>query len=354
MLNPQIIVLFMVICFFLLSIFSFVKDNSNNAKNVFFVIYFFVVIITFLCIIFRDDTLPDYRGYVRAFNVYKNDISRYGGFSFERSFGDISKIVIAIFRGNVFYLFLIYTLLGFLLKMIFFLKISKYPIDTLLIYFSFFLYLHDFIQIRVACAITYFIFSIYFRSKNRNVLCLLFLLISLYFHYSAAVGFIILFLKNDKINIRLYLLVLLFSYLIAIARFNILDLLRYIPISIVRNKALAYSRSTHYSLNELFTMSKLVRLFFLLIIFTNINKLILEKENILYIKLFFFSIIVQQVFITIPVFPTRLSEYFRISEIFILPQLVNVFREKYIYHLFLVTYCSYLFIFTITSYFKIS
>jgi hypothetical protein len=343
----------MFICFSLLSVFSFVKDNSKYTKKIFFVIYFFVVFVSFLCIIFRADTMADYDGYVRSFILYENNPSQYRGISLERSFGDISNIVITVFHSNVFFLFLIYTLLGFSIKMVLFFKMSKYPIATLLIYFSFFIYLHDFIQIRVACAITYFVFSIYFRSINKNILCLLFLLVSFYFHFSAAIGFIILFLKNDKINIHLYIFALFFSYLVAIAGFNILDMLMYIPIAFVRSKASVYSRSPNYSLNDMFTIAKLVRLFFLLIIVINIKKIISEKKNILYIKLFFFSIIVQQIFITIPVFPTRLSEYLRISEIFILPQLADVFKEKRIYHLLLVLYCSYLFVFSITNYFEV-
>jgi len=161
----QVTLMYLIFCFLVLSVFSLLKVtyNSKYSKIICFNVYFFIIFVIFICIIFRNANIwPDYGTYVRMFNVFVNDASRFRSFSVERSFADISAFVVLFFSGDIFYLFLVYTLIGFLIKMFFFYKIDENPIVTLLVYFSFFCFLHDFIQIRAACAINFFIISIYF------------------------------------------------------------------------------------------------------------------------------------------------------------------------------------------------
>jgi hypothetical protein len=347
--------------FFLLSAFGIImllyynKYNKLPEKKV------YILVCTFLFIIIntRDYlNLYDQKNYMDYFDIYTyypDTLPQY--VKIESSFKLICTIVNFFFGHNVFFLFFIYSI-GFIIKakVIYTNMRNIYSTDhnnlifgALLIYCSFYLILHDFIQIRIGFAIAMFLVAANYKLKNEIVKCIVFLLFSILFHASAIFGIIILFLSDNKLNLKLYYILLIAAFIIAILH---IDLIRFIPINIelYAIKIAMYSNQKEYSIN-VFSVPKLVRYIILLVLMATWE---LNKKNnnmfVLFSKLYFFSIFFQLLLASIPVIPTRISEFFRISEVFVLPSLVNCFQNKIMINSLFVVYCVCIFAFTINEY----
>ena len=97
-------------------------------------------------------------------------------------------------------LFFTYALLSIPIRLVAICKLSNLPILTLSIYISYFYQLHDLMQIRCAVASALFLFAIYCRAENRWWKFVLCILMGSIFHYSAVVGFVILFFGNKELK----------------------------------------------------------------------------------------------------------------------------------------------------------
>lgn len=93
-------------------------------------------------------------------------------------------------------LFFTYAIISISIHLSAFRKFSKLPFMTLAIYISFYYMMHDLVQIRAGVASGLFIWAMYFLYEGRRKLSVLFVIIGIFFHYSAAVGFAIFLFKN--------------------------------------------------------------------------------------------------------------------------------------------------------------
>lgn len=342
-------------CFFSLLIPSFIpiKKGRPDKFNL-IILYLFIFVCLFITIITRDfKHLPDQNEYINFFQIYIKSGSNALSYvaSLEPSFKLISSIVKYFFFSEVFMLFFIYTIIGFIIKNIYIYKLqteNKYIFLSLLIYCSYFLILHDFIQIRVGAAISFFWIAIKYKVEKKYVKEIIFLILSVFFHYSAVFGFIIIFLPyKTEWKTKLYILFLFIALIIAILHINIISIFTFLPdVYLQKIKMYMNYKTDDFSI---FSLSKLVRYFFIFIILMN-SKKIKNPYMLIFCKLYYFSIFFQLIFSTIPVLPTRISEFFRVSEIFVLPCLVSFFKEKNVIISILVIYCIYIFSFSITKY----
>lgn len=345
----SVIAIYSLILFMSFTYVPKVKQNILSKE-----IYIFISFSLFLIIIFRDRAhLYDQLGYEKYFYTYiKNGkVGLSEIVSVEPSFLLFANIVKYLFNSKVFVLFVLYTVTGFTIKNYIIFNndaVNGYEYLSLLLYCSFYLFLHDFIQIRVATALSFFFLAIQYRDKNRKK-CILFLLISVLFHYQAIFGFIILFINSKDFNKPLYIFLFFFALGFAFLRINIFGILSKLNLGVFSLKLSMYQNSDFENINP-FSLSKIVRYFFLFIIFITSKELFKNKQMIFYSKLYFYSIFFQLLFSSIPVVPTRISEYFRISEVFLFPNFVNCFKEKDIVKMVLIMYCIYLFLFSLKSY----
>jgi hypothetical protein len=306
----------------------------------------------FLIVAFRSpDVLPDYNAYVNNFTIYKvYGYSEASKLSLEKSFFLISDITIRLFQSNIFFFFLIYAVFGFALKFIAINLLSDNINITLLVYLSFFYILHDFIQIRIGAAISFVLFSIYFKEQKKYLLCITLYAISIYFHYSCIFYIVIFFLKRNKINKWLYLFMICFSFIIPVFRIDFSNIFLLFDLGVYRDKIRVYSRYTPGISDDIINIPKMIRMIFAFIMIYKMKFLEKDHNNLLFIKLYFIAIIVQQLFYSIPAIPTRVSELFRVSEIFAIPKLRCCFKEKIIYDFIIIFYCISVFYFSFTSY----
>jgi hypothetical protein len=352
-LQYQFIQISLLIVFLAISILSLPRFKLICERQIDYYFLPFTIGILFLIVVFRyGPFLPDYNAYVLFFETYRNSggegLSRI--VAVEKSFLHISNVVIRLFHGDVFFLFFIYAIIGVIFKIIAINIFSHEIRQSLLVYISFFYILHDFIQIRIGAAASFILFAIYFKTQKKYIWCLVAYLLSIYFHYSAIAYGVILFFDTRRINVHFYFTFIVVSYIISMIDINILSIFSRLDLGVLSEKIILYSRSTKYLRGSVITMPKLIRLLFAFIIFLKINILNKDENSIIFIKMYFLSIGVQQLFNSIPVLPTRLSELFRISEIFVLPMLGKCFKEKNIFNVMLVFYCLYIFLFTIISY----
>ena len=93
-------------------------------------------------------------------------------------------------------LFFAYAILSIPIHLSAFWRISRIPLLTLTIYISYYYMMHEMVQIRCGVASGLFLWAIYFYTENKKFLTLLFILLGIFFHYSAAAGLVIFFFNN--------------------------------------------------------------------------------------------------------------------------------------------------------------
>jgi hypothetical protein len=321
------------------SIWSFACPKLSCERQLNNIFFLLSLVILFIIVIFRDGrVLPDYNGYVGHFNtinLYGEDGIKSTGL--EKSLVHIANIVIKYFNADIFFFFFIYAIISVLLKIIA-IKLNTGSISsTLLVYISFFYILHDFIQIRIAAAMTFILFALYFRNKKQYIVAIVFYLISLYFHYSAIFYGIIFFLSDKSINGKFYFITMILSFIIPIFNINVMSIFS-IPIFGIFSEKLRVYSHYRFERGDIINIPKIIRLFFGFVIIYKNNLLQKNPNNIIFIKLYLISIIVQQLFYYVPVIPTRVSELYRVNEIFVLPVLRTCFKEKLLFNFIFIFY----------------
>jgi hypothetical protein len=255
-----------------------------------------------------------------------------------------------LFHGNIHTFFLIFAVLGVSLKFLAIKRLSKLPWLSVIVYLSMYFILHEMTQIRVGVAAGIFLLAIPdIYNRNFKKFITKALLASL-FHYSAIIMVPLYFLNPRKISI-IYLLLpitgLLFAY------FNLSKMLLTNFVGILP-EFLAYKIRMYLSLLELGEHSKinilnfyysslLILLYFCL--FCYITNKIKFTYDILFIKILSIMLFTFYFFSPLPVFAFRISEFFGVISIILLPNLVLYFKQKEILLLLIISYFVYYFFF---------
>ena len=141
---------------------------------------------------------PDSEMYENFFNShYQTGTAE----SVEFSYLLISNFI-QFFSDDVHALFLFYALLGLSLKFIAFRQLSDSWFLPVLIYISYFYIFHEMMQIRTGVLSGLILLSIKPWAEGNKKLAFVYLLIGLFFHYSALIFFPLLFLSNKEITPR--------------------------------------------------------------------------------------------------------------------------------------------------------
>ena len=132
------------------------------------------------------------------------EILYYGTVSWDDDFREPTFIIMSYFLKSlglgINALFFAYAIMSIPLRLGIIWKMSKFPLITLGVYFSHYYQLHDLMQIRCAVASALFLFALYYRVEKKNLYTFLFLILGVLFHYSAAFGFLLFFLDNDRLS----------------------------------------------------------------------------------------------------------------------------------------------------------
>lgn len=180
---------------------SFVEERlSDRDKKILYIIFGCVMIM--IAGMREVGSTPDTESYEAMYYSKEGDLT---ALLREPSFDIITGILQSMSLG-INGLFFAYAILSVPIHLTALWKFSRIPLLTLTIYLSYYYMMHDMVQIRCAVASGLFLWAIYFYVEHKKLYTLLFILIGIFFHYSAAAGLLIFFLGNGFPKWQKYIL----------------------------------------------------------------------------------------------------------------------------------------------------
>ncbi|WHP04495.1 EpsG family protein [Acinetobacter corruptisaponis] len=155
------------------------KFRNNNLKILVYIILIFILV-SFTGL--RGDIDPDYSNYIDIFNGARNNIN----LGVEPAFFYFNKIIACLNLDFQWVIFLI-ALFSITLKINFFLNNSKNFAFSILIYYCSMFFLYDFIAIRQALAMAFFMTSLPYLMERKFIPYCFFIIFASLFHLSALV-----------------------------------------------------------------------------------------------------------------------------------------------------------------------
>lgn len=323
-------ILILCILFFFIGLFSLIPLKIDNNYKYFFL---FLSLFFFLIAAFREPGIDrDYLTYVKNFN----NLNKQFYFIAEPSFKLIGLAVKSLFFNNVLFLFIIYALLAISIKVFAIKQLSEFWFLSLLLFLSYSFVLHDMTQIRVGVAVGFLLLCIKPLYERNFILFLTFACLAFFFHYSAIFVFFLWFLNPLKINIWIYGILILCSFIFSYFHFYLTNLLYLIPFKFLQIKLLAYKyeQGTYLNILNFWQLMRcLISLVFLWKYRTIQNH---NPYTIIIVKIYIFSVISFFLLADIPVFASRISDMFGIVDIVALPFIIYVAKPKFFGRLFVV------------------
>jgi hypothetical protein len=329
--------------FLVFSLISFFCYTNIKQKEV---IFWFLVALLICVAGFSGNVSRDHAYYLLG---YKNVLN--GKYVGEYSFKLIVLLVNKLFHNSL-YLFLIYAILGVTLKAIAIKRLTKFWFFSLLIYFSFYFFLHEMTQLRAGVASAIILLSIPAIYNRKIWQFLLIAFLAFFFHFSALALFPLYFLSRNKIQIWFYLLIPI-GYLLYFTNANLVSLVHIINIDIVNLKFALYKQNFGTQRINIFNLLMIARYIFCALLLWK-WKLLQEKNNysVLLIKIYIISCFIFIALADIPIIAFRVSELLAIVEIVLIPLLIQLFTIR-LHGKILVVAIGFLFLCFILFYDKI-
>ncbi|MEW6566206.1 MAG: EpsG family protein [Spirochaetota bacterium] len=321
------------------------KLSILKNKNIFLILSCFIlIVIAGFRPIGIDKDSQNYANIIKS-NINVNLIDKEPGFWIIKYIND------NIFNGNIRTFFLIFTIIGVSLKI---LAIKKYSLTTTLSVFAYiclYFILHEMTQIRVGVATGIFLLALEDIKKRDFKNYFLKTIIAIFFHYSAFIMIFIYILNPYIINRKLFFFLPLIGILLSLFRNVILN--NIISIAHILPEFLSFKLNNYfdlllnygtYSEINLFNFYYLSLILFYYYSILNYKKMKSEYD-ILFIKILGLMLFSFYFLSAIPVLAFRISEFFGIVLIFLIPHIILTIKEKYIACIPLFIWLSVYFVF---------
>lgn len=222
--------------------------------------------------------------------------------------------------------------------------LSEFFIASLLAYFSFLYFLHEFTQIRAGLVSSIMLYSVKYLYEKKKIKFIIAIAIATLFHYSSLLFLPLLFLDTKKSKKKIYSVLIVLSLI-----FSLIDtyfLIRLLPfdISFITLKADNYINLNNAGKDEVINKFNTN---YLLVIFTSIVYVYFwekieaqNKYSIILIKMQIISIFLFQVFSSIPAFAFRSSELYLVSTIITYPFIIYLFKNRTVGFIVFIMLCS--------------
>lgn len=316
------ILLFFLFCFFLI-----VQQNYTFKFKLSSSLVFFISIFLVLITIYRPSTLRDYSNYHDFF--YHKGEERF----------EITAHFFRIISPNFIFFLFVYSFIAITIKLFAIKENSSYHLLSIITYISTSFVLHDFIQIRVSCAIAIFLYSIKYLYNKKYFKYFLCIVLAFLFHKSALIFIVFPFFNTKKFRSDFWIFLILFSYVLYFVKFNILDLLAlFVPqssyvIITIKNHMDTYT--------NVFNINQIIRIIIFIYFLFNLKRF--DSTKYILLKIYAISIIVLPFFGNISVLAYRLSEMLGTVIIFLLPEMISVSKNKKIGYFFFILLVGMLF-----------
>lgn len=308
------------------------------------VAFLLLIIATFRPIGFDRDSLQYLDGFLRVTNLDEQSLLER-----EPSFLIISLVLKSLFGNEFRPLLFIYALLSITIIFISIKRLTPYPLAAICCFSFIFFPLHTMTQIRVgvACAIFLWLIPDLVGGKWRT--CLLKAIFATFFHYSAVVVFFVFFLNFKSINLRFYYLLPVFGLLVAVFGGDVFTGL--VVFSSYFSDVFSYKLNIYISLLDdgvgmninLFSFYYVFSLCLYYIFLFNIYS-VDRRYNIVFAKIFGWSLFAYYSLSFLPAVAVRLSEFFGVVIVFIFPAVVFLLKNKLVAYSFFIGFLSLIFI----------
>lgn len=321
------------------SIVSFtVASKSKKIPTLFLIVIGICMIIT---AVFRPEGMPDR-------NIYLDNLLSLSQDN-EIGYNYIEYITYNYLNKDFLILLLIMALLSIPIKLISIIEMSNLIWGSLLIYLSSKFILQDMIQMRAAVATGIFLYCCKFKLLSEWKKYFIGMGIGILFHWSALLMVPIWFLKTDKLKSWIYIMGIVISFICGYIGLYVTDSLNYVPIPAINILYQGYlSTNDIQSEFNLFSIVILSKIALTILLLANSQKL--RQKNIAFIfmiKVYAISFMIYALFSNVTVAAIRLSEFYQIVEVILLPILCLLFDNKTIGKLSVVGIASIYLIFNI-------
>lgn len=270
----------------------------------------------------------------------------------EPAFWMLVEINRVLFSSNERTFFLIFAIIGVSLKILAINRLSSMPFLSLWAYICVYFILHEMTQIRAGVASGIFLLAIQdIVNRNFKKFIIKVLFASL-FHYSAIVMLSLYFLNLRKISIIYFFLLPVIGLFLAyfgLSKILLLNFTDFLP------EFLSYKLRIYLSLLELgehkeihifnfFYSSLLILLYFIFSLYYYAkNKIKFNNYDIFYIKVLSLLLFTFYFFSPVPVLAFRISEFFGVTLIILIPNLILYFKQKEVVLFFIILCFLYVF-----------
>ena len=300
--------------FIILSLISIFVNKIKISKGLFW----FVFLVLVSVVVGRPDTMADYANYVSSYTL--------GSERFEPAY----QLMYAVLHGLTMPYIMFFLLMACLtigIKWYGIVKISDYPLLSLLVWASQVLIIQDMVAIRGALASSILLWIIWYKYLGETMKMWVGILVAICCHYSALVFLIIPFLSSSKSKRWIYIAGLCIAAGGAFIGFSLTDFLGLIALAAIENLSDMYGNQSEANA---FNLVVIARCLICLILWIKVDLLSSIKKSLpLYLKVYtlgciFFFLTWKLVSVSF-----RLGELFWVTEIIIYPYLMYLFGKKY-------------------------
>lgn len=251
----------------------------------------------------------------------------------EPSFFLITKL--GYFLGHpITVVFLVYAILGVGLKFKAITALTEFWFLSIIIYFSYYFFMHEMTEIRVGVSSAILLLSIKDIYKRNLVGFVVKMALGVFFHYSFLVFGAFYFLNPKRLKPVIFYVIIGFAYLLYFSGFDSLTLIRLIPLPFIQTKIDAYrslmAAGSHLEINVL-NVLLIYRLIFMVVLLVSYKLLATyNKYSIILIKIYSFSIFFLVFLASMPVLAFRVNQLLCIVEIILWPFIIYLVKEKHL------------------------
>lgn len=330
---------------FILYLLAFaIEDLPNNKSKK---IFYFIIIMLVLFSGLRGDIEPDYSSYKDIF--YWAGISEYSAEEdTEIGFFYLNRIIYTTGLNFQWVIFLM-AFFTIILKAIFFKKVSKNFVFSILLYYCSVFFLFEFIAIRQALAMSIFFFGIpYILERNFLKYTFIVLLGSL-FHLSIFLVFPLYFLVHKKWNVLILYGILGFSSFVSISQIEIPFVNNLIPL--LNLSSYTTAKLEIYDNSDLVSVLSIKQMLFALIFIVFRTKFPKEVYYNILLNIFVVGVLFTTIFNEIPEFSYRIKFYFFWTDTILMVLIINfIAKNNFFVKVLLYTFVVVIYSFTLYTF----